>query len=555
MRTGVPTTELALGRYRLGTLLGRGATSSVRRAVDVRTGGEVAVKTIIDDADLVARAGREIRAASRLSHPHVVRLLDWGTDPDCVRLVWELIDGPSLRALVDEDGVDDCRAVEIMADVLDALDHAHARGVLHRDVKPANILIDPHGDALLGDFGVARSTGDPSLTRTGDVVGTVAYMAPEQARDGHTEPASDVYAASLVLYEMLTGHNPHRGLPPMDALRHAVSGVVPPIARQRPDLPPDVCRLVTAGLELNPADRPSAARMAGALRAAASRAWPGGPGVADAVRRHRWLAPLGRGAAAAVPAALALTEWTSLGPAATAGVAVAAGMGIAASPGITMLLGVVGALVLVGQASTGLAVALAPLAVALLLTGPRAPGLAMAAAWWPIAFAVGMGPLAAAVTGVAPRPFRRAQLAVAGVLGTLLWQLLDQGHGLLLSAGTAVPGGHVADGRGNPVGVVRDVAAPLAGAPWVWAQAAVLVAGAMLAGAMVRRRGGARGAAALAWITALVAGLAITGPDPKSALVACAASGVVVLGWALRPWRFLVREASPGPSATLPKAL
>ena len=130
-RVTATTDELALGRYRLGPLLGRGATSSVRRAHDAATGRWVAVKTIPADEDLLARVRREVRAASRLDHPNLVPILDWGRDPDCVRLVWELVEGPSLREALARGALDDAAAVRAVADVLRALAHAHGRGVVH----------------------------------------------------------------------------------------------------------------------------------------------------------------------------------------------------------------------------------------------------------------------------------------------------------------------------------------------------------------------------------------------------------------------------------------
>ena len=137
----------------------------------------------------------EVRAAGRLDHPCVVALRDWGEDRECLYLVWELVEGPSLLEVLRGGAPPGDRAmVRIGQDVMSALAHAHARGVVHRDVKPANILIGPDGRALLSDFGIARLSGESGLTMTGGVVGTVAYMAPEQARGEGAGPASDVYS-------------------------------------------------------------------------------------------------------------------------------------------------------------------------------------------------------------------------------------------------------------------------------------------------------------------------------------------------------------------------
>ncbi|NBP86468.1 MAG: serine/threonine protein kinase, partial [Mycobacteriaceae bacterium] len=170
-----------LGRYDLQEVIGRGATSRVYRALDRATGREVAVKQIPVDLGLEKRVGAEIRAAARLEHHNVVRMLDWGEDAESLYLISELIDGPSLERVYSDTPPGDRAAADMAADVLDALAHAHERGVVHRDIKPANILIDTDGQARVADLGVARLSGETGMTQTGGVVGTMAYMAPEQA--------------------------------------------------------------------------------------------------------------------------------------------------------------------------------------------------------------------------------------------------------------------------------------------------------------------------------------------------------------------------------------
>ena len=168
-----------LGRYDLQEVIGRGATSRVYRALDRATGRDVAVKEIPIDLGLERRVGAEIRAASRLEHHGVVRMLDWGEDSESLYLISELIDGPSLERVYADTPPGDRAAAEMAADVLDALAHAHERGVIHRDIKPANILVDDDGHARVTDLGVARLSGESGMTQTGGVVGTMAYMAPE----------------------------------------------------------------------------------------------------------------------------------------------------------------------------------------------------------------------------------------------------------------------------------------------------------------------------------------------------------------------------------------
>ena len=187
--------DIALGRYRLGRLLGRGATSAVYVAEDIHSGRTVAVKTIPASPELLSRIEVEIRAAQRLEHPNIVRLLDWGRGSELVYLVWELIDGPSLGTACSERRPTTGWATQRIMEVLAALEHAHSRGIVHRDVKPENILIDGHGHARLADFGVARLTDHSTMTSAGSLVGTIAYMSPEQARALTVGPPSDVYSA------------------------------------------------------------------------------------------------------------------------------------------------------------------------------------------------------------------------------------------------------------------------------------------------------------------------------------------------------------------------
>ncbi len=246
-----------LGRYVLGPAIGRGATAVVHRARDIVTDETVAVKVVPVELDLAPRVRAEVRAAGRLDHPRIVALRDWGEDRECLYLVWDLVEGRSLAEwLRAPEPLGDGAVVRVGEDVFAALAHAHARGVVHRDVKPANILIDEEGRAHLSDFGVARLSGESGLTMTGGVVGTVAYMSPEQARGAPVGPGSDVYSASLVVYEGLTGHNPVSAASPAETARRAAAGGLPPLASRRPELPADLCRAVDAGLRRDPEARP-----------------------------------------------------------------------------------------------------------------------------------------------------------------------------------------------------------------------------------------------------------------------------------------------------------
>ncbi len=270
-RTG-SASDLLLERYRLVRRLGSGGFGTVWLAHDERLQRDVAVKRIpLDDTD-PDRAQREAQAAARLSHPGIVALYETGADDEACYLVSELVRGETLRELLDTGALSDRDVVVIGAGLCEALAHAHSRGVIHRDVKPGNVMVcDSHaGDepvAKICDFGIARIVGSEALTRTGDVVGTLAYMAPEQAEGRKITNAVDVYALGLVLYEAFSGTNPVRGSGPADTARR-VGMELPELARLRRDLPAELCDAIDAAVSVQARDRPSPARLRAALVAA-----------------------------------------------------------------------------------------------------------------------------------------------------------------------------------------------------------------------------------------------------------------------------------------------
>ena len=254
---------LVLGRYRLLERLGAGGFGVVWRAHDELLHREVAVKRISlgaggDPIDS-ERASREALAGARLAHPAIVVLHEACAAEDAFYLISELIHGDTLAELIAADALTDEALLEIGLALAEALAHAHARGVIHRDVKPQNVLV-PHepdergGVAKLADFGGARLTGEDALTRTGDVLGTLAYMAPEQS-EGHEagEPA-DLYALALVLYEGLAGVNPVRGATPAATARR-IGSLLEPLERRRVDLPRSLTRAIDLALLAEPEQR------------------------------------------------------------------------------------------------------------------------------------------------------------------------------------------------------------------------------------------------------------------------------------------------------------
>src|SRR3954451_17031595 len=261
-----------LGRYVLVEEIGSGGFGAVWLARDERLERPVAVKRIpVRGGAAAERAEREGLAAARLSHPAVVQLYEAGRDDDAVYLVSELVRGETLGALLAEGALSDRDVVLIGMAMCDALAHAHARGVIHRDVKPGNVLVCEAANdgvvAELTDFGIARMSGDDALTATGDIVGTLAYMAPEQAEGRGATAASDLYALGLVLYEALAGVNPIRqGNAAATARR--VGSRLPALRRMRRDLPRSLCAALDAAVLPDPAMRGSVASLRSALAAA-----------------------------------------------------------------------------------------------------------------------------------------------------------------------------------------------------------------------------------------------------------------------------------------------
>ena len=265
--------ELTLGRYRLLKQLGSGAFGSVFSARDERLERDVAIKLLPRERVIHARFEREARAAARLQHPAIVTLYEAAIDDEGAYLVSELVRGKPLDRLLRDGKLSDREILEIVVSLCDALEHAHAQGVIHRDVKPSNVLVvtrpaSPEYPAKLADFGVAHVVGSETLTRTGEVIGTLAYMAPEQARGLEPSPAADLYSLAVVAYEALTGVNPLRDRADTGARRYRTH--LPPVRRQRRDLP----RPLAAGLDRALHPRPSERGTVAALRAAAADSLP-----------------------------------------------------------------------------------------------------------------------------------------------------------------------------------------------------------------------------------------------------------------------------------------
>jgi serine/threonine protein kinase len=236
--------QLFADRYRLEKRLGVGGMSTVQLAFDTRLERYVAVKLLAEhlaeDSSFVARFRREALAAARLVHPNVVQVFDFGLDDETKRnfIVMEHVDGQSCAEILKEHGALDPRdAVDILTQACKGLDYAHRNGVVHRDVKPGNLLRSHEGVVKLADFGIAKAAEDSEITKTGSVLGTAAYLSPEQARGEKAGPPADLYALGVVSYQLLTGRLPYEAASLTDLARMQESGPPPSPSEADPDIP------------------------------------------------------------------------------------------------------------------------------------------------------------------------------------------------------------------------------------------------------------------------------------------------------------------------------
>jgi eukaryotic-like serine/threonine-protein kinase len=250
--------SLVLDRFLIERRIGSGGFGVVYEAWDGRLERPVAVKAIEQGgASGGDRVMREAQAAARLNHPGIVTLYEMGEEDGNALLVSELVEGDTLAACAASDALSDREIGEIGADLCEALDHAHSRGVIHRDIKPQNVqIVDGQPRAKLMDFGIALVADAAGLTATGDVVGTLAYMSPEQAEGLEAGPEADVYSLALTLYECWSGENPHRRGNAVATVR-SIGRRARPLRRLRPDLPRELCEEIDACLDPRPRHRPS----------------------------------------------------------------------------------------------------------------------------------------------------------------------------------------------------------------------------------------------------------------------------------------------------------
>ncbi len=257
-----PAGQLLDGRYRVESWLARGGMASVYLGTDTRLDRTVALKIahaeLAGDAEFVRRFIGEARAAARLSSPNVVAVYDQGSDGDIHYLAMEYVPGPTLRALLSERGrLSPREALDIIEGVLAGLAVAHDAGIVHRDVKPENVLLTAGNTVKVADFGLARAVSGADQSRTGMIIGTAAYLAPEQVSGGTSDARTDVYAAGVLLFELLTGLQPHTGDTPLAVAYMHVNDVVPAPSSVVSGLPPALDALVTLATSRDPDLRPA----------------------------------------------------------------------------------------------------------------------------------------------------------------------------------------------------------------------------------------------------------------------------------------------------------
>jgi serine/threonine-protein kinase len=255
------TGDVIDGRYKVLSRLGAGGMADVFLAEDLQLGRKVAVKLLhrrfAEDPDFVERFRREAQAAAGLQHPNVVSVYDRGAYDGTYYIAMEYLPGRSLKQLIRQDApLDPIQAIDLATQILRAARFAHRRGVIHRDLKPHNVIVDDGGHAKVTDFGIARA-GASDMTETGSIMGTSQYLSPEQAQGLSVGATSDLYSVGIVLYEMLTGRVPFDAESAVTiALKH-VAEAPPPPSHYNPSIPPELEQVILWTLNKNPQDRPT----------------------------------------------------------------------------------------------------------------------------------------------------------------------------------------------------------------------------------------------------------------------------------------------------------
>jgi hypothetical protein len=488
--------ELVLDRYRPLKPLGRGGSGSVWLARDERSGLEVALKIVPREGKRAQRAMREMEAASRLRHERCVRAYDFGGDDGHVYIAYEFVQGRTVRELLRAGKLTDRGAVEAAAQVLEGLAHAHQRGIVHRDVKPSNVLVED-GSKLsvrLLDFGLAQFDEADTLTALGDVPGTLAYIAPERLDGGEATAKSDVWAVGVMLWEALAHRHPFWGVP-LPQVAATIAAGAPPLARERPDLPRRLVSVIDRALSVDPETRPTARRLAHELREALrtpdrsrdrqrrGRRPPRPKPAQRSTQTQR--ARLPQAIAAAVVTAVSATLLPFWPAVLAALLAVLAGVATLRSPRLGLAIALFAPLFPLGNVAKGAALAYGVIALLWLALAWRDPRAGLAFAAGPVLVPLGLIGLLPLAAQVGRGAWRRGMHAGTGVLAAVLVAGL-RGEELPLAGGAASDLG--IRSSTSPFDVVEAVWRVLAGSPEILVVTGA-VAGAALLLPFARRRG------------------------------------------------------------------
>jgi eukaryotic-like serine/threonine-protein kinase len=520
---GVVVGDTALGRFRLLERIGAGGFGTVYRGWDERLERPVAVKVIEAAGGASRRVLREAQAAARLNHPGIVTLYELGERNGHALLVSELVEGTTVDELAAEGRLSDRDVAEIGADLCDALAHAHSHGVVHRDIKPQNVIVRegpvPPGSvrAKVMDFGTASLVDAPGLTATGEVIGTIAYMAPEQAEGKAAGPPADAYAMALTLYECWSGRHPFIRATPAATAR-AIGEPVARLAEHRHDLPDRLCELIDACLVAQPEHRPGLEELGHGLDRVAPRLSAEDPVPVPGRRESLLAAPSEPAVAIAriglLAAISALVAWLGL---------------VAGRPGAALV--------------AGLLLLPAPL----LLQAP--------AGWWlpalaPVLGAIGVAPVYPALAALARSTASRAALAALGWAWLVAAEAVT-GSRLLFETAEPAPDGWSGSIGGAATHVLAPILAPeslLVGAVWI--------AGAVVLGALIRGRIVALELlGVLVWAAGLVAfhdALAPGVPEPAAGPLVAALFAVAAAALWARTTRGSARARDVGRDPPLP---
>jgi eukaryotic-like serine/threonine-protein kinase len=490
--------EKVMGRFRIEERIGSGGMGTVYRAFDERLQRSVAVKEIEHAG--AQRVLREAQAAARLNHPAIVTLYELGERDGHALLVSELVDGRTLDCVARDGSISDRDVARIGADLCDALMHAHGRGVVHRDVKPQNAMVRPWDTsgrrAKLMDFGIAALAGAPTLTAAGEVVGTLAYMAPEQAEGDHAGPEADVYSLGLTLYEAWAGENPVARRTPAQTARQ-IGMPVRSLAELRPDLPEPLVTQIDACLEADPRHRPSLDRLHRAL--------------------DRTALELDDECAVPAPDGVELPIPARSMPRIAAMVGSAVALAALAGP--------------VGMPGAALVLALLLLPALFLISNPLLAVLPYAAV--PLGAIGALAGAPALIAVLAGRTWERA------ILGGIAFSAYLAGA-ITIGAGSRLGiAGRAPDGWESSASVaLNDVVVPLL-EPTALLGVAVLAAGSVVLGFMLRAHPALALIGAMIWSAALAAGLETVGngAQGRNATLAVAAAGIAVAVEAARRQR------------------